>query len=126
MEGIMALYLLPESVARQDGAGAAIALDEVRGKELLLTLGITRTIQQESLEISIWGSPDRERWRLLETFPKKFYCGTYSMVLNLKRHADVRHLRVQWKMHRWGGIETVPLFGFHVRMEETKLQAVGA
>ena len=86
----MAMYLLPENVARQDGTGAVIALETVRGKELLLTLGITRSIEQESLEISIWGSSDRERWRLLETFPRKFYCGSYSLMLDLKRHADLR------------------------------------
>jgi len=122
----MAMYLLPENVARQDGTGAVIALETVRGKELLLTLGITRSIEQESLEISIWGSSDRERWRLLETFPRKFYCGSYSLMLDLKRHADLRYLRAQWKMSRWGGLETVPLFGFHLLVEEPKLQAVGA
>lgn len=122
----MATYLLPESVARQDGTGAAVALENVRGKELLLTLGITRAVEQESLEISIWGSADGERWRLLQTFPLKFYCGTYSLDLNLKRHADLRYLRAQWKMSRWGAAETVPLFGFHVLVEEPKLQAVGA
>jgi hypothetical protein len=122
----MAMYLLPENVARQDGTGAVIALDDVRGKELLLTLGITRSVEQQSLEISVWGSPDRERWRLLETFPRKFYCGTYSLALNLRRHADLRFLRAQWKMNRWGVVETVPLFGFHLLMEEPKLQAVGA
>ena len=122
----MALFLLPESVARQDGTGAALALETVRGKELLLTLGITRTIEQESLELSVWGSPDRERWRLIETFPRKFYCGTYSLLLDLKRHADLRYLRAQWKMSRWGSAETIPLFGFHVRVEEPSLHAVGA
>jgi hypothetical protein len=122
----MAMYLLPESVARQDGTGAAIALDNARGKELLLTLGITRSVEQQSLEISVWGSSDRDRWRLIETFPRKFYCGTYSLALNLRRHADLRYLRAQWKMNRWGAVEPVPLFGFHLMMDELKMQAVGA
>ena len=56
-------FLMPESVARQDGAGAEIALDAGRGKSLLLTLGITRIVEQESLDVSVWGSPDKENWQ---------------------------------------------------------------
>lgn len=120
------MYILPENVAREGGTSAVIALEARRGTALLLTLGITRTTEQESLEISVWGSPDRDRWRLLETFPQKFYCGTYSLGLDLTRHADVRYLRAEWKMSRWGAGEATPLFGFYLRMEPQKLQAACA
>ena len=122
----MALFIIPENVARQDGAGDVITLETARGKPLQLTLGITRTVEQESLEMSVWGSPDQDRWHLLETFPQKFYCGTYSLVLDLSRHADVRYVRAHWKMSRWGGGETTPLFGFYLQLDETRLHAVGA
>ena len=122
----MSKYLLPESVARQDGAGAAMALGENRGKPLLLTLGITRSLEQQSLEVSLWGSSEGRSWRLLETFPQKFYCGTYSLMVDLAKHADIQHIRAQWRMSRWSRGETVPLFGFYLRAEEGKLQAVGA
>ena len=122
----MPLYILPENVARENGAGDIITLESGRGKPLLLTLGITRTTEQERLEMSVWGSPDRDRWRLLETFPQKFYCGTYALGLDLTRHSDVRYLRAEWKMSRWGAGKAMPLFGFYLKMEESKLQAVGA
>ena len=122
----MSKQLLPEHVARQDGAGAAIALDESCGKSLLLTLGITRSLEQESLEISVWGSADGRNWIPLETFPQKFYCGTYSLVVDLARRKEIKYVRAQWKMNRWGRGETTPLFGFYLHAEETKLQAVGA
>ena len=122
----MPLYILPENVAREDGQSATMALDGSRGKPLQLTLGITRTIEQESLEMSVWGSPDRDGWRLLETFPQKFYCGTYSLPLDLSHHPDVRYVRAHWKMNRWGGFENTPLFGFYLKMETPKLHAVGA
>ena len=122
----MSKLLLPESVARQDGAGAVIALESDSGKPLLLTLGITRIVEQESLEISVWGSEDRETWRLLEMFPQKFYCGTYSLLLDLSRSPEVRYLRAQWAMNRWGGGETEPLFGFYLAAEEAELHAIGA
>jgi hypothetical protein len=120
------MYILPENVAREDGKSAVIALEAGRGKALSLTLGITRTTEQESLEMSVWGSPDRDRWRLLETFPQKFYCGTYALGLDLTRHSDVRYLRAEWKMSRWSTGAAMPLFGFYLSVEESKLHAVGA
>ena len=122
----MPQYILPENVARQDGKSAVIALEAGRGKPLLLTLGVTRTIEQESLEMSICGSSDQKNWKLLETFPQKFYCGKYSSMLDLARHPDVRYLRAEWRMNRWGPGDIQPLFGFYLTMEAPKLQAVGA
>lgn len=118
-------FLLPETVARQDGVGREIALD-VSDSAVLLTLGITRIIEQETLDVSIWGSPDGKRWQQLVSFPQKFYCGTYSMVLDQSRCPEVRFLRVQWKMGRWTGGEPKPLFGFYLFAEEVKMQRAGA
>src|SRR5215831_7945770 len=106
-------FILPETVARQDGAGSEVALEQ-SGKILQLTLGITRSMAQESLDVSIWGSPDRQEWRQIAVFPQKFYCGTYGLALDLKRHPDVRYLRAQWKMGRWRREETAPLFEFYL------------
>lgn len=113
-------FLLPETVARQDGMGAEVALEE-SGRLLQLTLGITRIIAQENLDISLWGSADRKEWRPLITFPQKFYCGTYSLLLDLTRHPDVSHVRVQWTMGRWRRGESAPLFGFYLIAEEARL-----
>ena len=49
-------FLLPESIARADGTGPEIDLGSKRGKLLVLTLGITRILEQESLEVTVWGS----------------------------------------------------------------------
>ena len=118
--------ILPENIARQDGSSADIPLETGRGKPLLLTLGITRIVEQESLEISVWGSTDKEDWQLLGTFPRKYYCGTYSLLLDLSRHADIRYLRAQWKVSRWGRGETTPLFDFYLSAEEARVQAARA
>jgi hypothetical protein len=118
-------YLLPESVAQQDGSGAVIALETSRGKPVLLTLGITRIVEQESLEVCVWGSSDKQRWRPLQTFARKSYCATYSVLLDLSRDPDVRYLRAEWKMYRWGRSDA-PLFAFYLSVEECLLQTVGA
>jgi hypothetical protein len=115
-------FLLPETVARQDGMGEEML---VEGKLVRLTLGITRIIAQENLEVSIWGSTDREQWRPLGAFPQKSYCGTYSMAVDLSRHPDVHYLRAEWKMGRWTWDEQAPLFEFYLRAEEGLLHQVG-
>ena len=117
--------LLPETVAHQDGLGAEIAFEN-RGTPVLVTLGITRIIEQADLDVSIWGSPDGTEWRQLAAFPQKSYCGNYSMVLDLARYPEIRRVRAQWKMGRWGAGELGPLFGFHVLGEEVKVQHAGA
>ena len=113
--------LLPESIARADGTGPELDLGSKRGKLLVLTLGITRIIEQESLEISIWGSADGEKWALrpMATFPPKFYCGIYSILLNLASQPDTRFIRATWKMSRWSKGEPMPMFGFYVYVEES-------
>jgi len=113
--------LLPESIARADGTGPELDLGSKRGKLLVLTLGITRIIEQESLEVSIVGSSDGERWaqRPMAIFPPKFYCGIYSILLNLASHPEVRFVRVTWKMSRWSKGRTMPMFGFYVYAEES-------
>jgi hypothetical protein len=116
-------FLLPETVAREDGAGAELTLD---AQVVRLTLGITRIIAQESLEVSVWGSEDGGRWRQLIAFPQKFYCGTYSIVLDLTRYADVRYLRAQWKMDRWIPSERSPLFEFYLLAGELREVAANA
>jgi len=113
--------LLPESIARSDGDGPEIDLGRKRGKLLVLTLGITRILEQESLEVVITGSSDGERWiaRPLTKFPPKFYCGMYSILLNMAAYPEVRFVRVEWKMKRWSKRETMPLVGFYVYAEES-------
>jgi len=113
--------LLPESIARADGVGPEIDLGSKKGKLLVLTLGITRILEQESLEVTVWGSPDAAKWdaKPLARFPPKFYCGLYSILLNLGSREDVRFVRVQWKMSRWSKRETMPMFGFYVYAEES-------
>ncbi len=113
--------LLSEAIARGDGIGPAIDIGEDAGRLLVLTLGITRIIEQETLEVAIWGSPDQAEWgtRPLVSFPQKSYCGVYSILLNLAAHPETKYLRVQWKMTRWTKGNPTPLFGFHVDVERS-------
>jgi len=113
--------LLPESIVRANGIGPEIDLGSKRGKLLVLTLGITRILEQESLEVIVLGSLDGEQWepKPLAKFPPKYYCGLYSILLNLGSRGDVKYVRVHWKMSRWSKRESIPMFGFYVYAEES-------
>ena len=113
-------FLLPETVSRQDGTGPGVEITNAAGKTVLLTLGITQVIEQESLDIAIYGSVDGTTWqeRPLVAFPQKFYCGTYTMLLDLTGHTEIRFIRAHWKMNRWGRGTPTPLFGFYLFAQE--------
>ena len=121
---MLASFILPETTIREAGTGPVVDLGENRGNLLLLTLGITRIIEQESLDISIWGSADGAEWgaKPLLSFPQKFYCGTYQIMLDLREHADLRFLRVKYQAHRWGKGDPKPLFGAYVFAQEFRQQ----
>jgi hypothetical protein len=114
-------FLSPESIVKGDGVGPKIDLGVIRGKLLVLTLGITRIIEQESLEVSVWGSEDGHNWGThpLAIFPLKFYCGLYSILLNLAGRAETSFVRVQWKMSRWRKGAAIPMCGFYLYAEES-------
>jgi hypothetical protein len=114
-------YLVLESIRGGDGVGPSVALDEYCGKLMVVTLGITDVVERTGLTVSVWGSADQADWgsKPLLTFRQRQYCGVYSVLLNLATYPDVRYLRVQWNMNRWGKGERLPLFGFEVFLEES-------
>jgi len=123
-------FLLPETTVREAGTGPDICLGTEQGGTLILTLGITRIIEQESIDISIWGSADGADWgtKPVVSFPQKFYCGTYQILLDLTDHPDIKYLRAKWQMNRWGKGEPKPLFTVYlfVQQMERRLAAMGA
>jgi len=123
-------FLLPETTVREAGTGPQIDLGDQQGEMLIVTLGITRIIEQESLDLSVWGSADGADWgtKPVVTFPQKFYCGTYQIVLDLSDRPDVKHLRVKWALNRWGKGDPKPLFTIYLFAQamSRQLAAVGA
>jgi hypothetical protein len=123
-------FLLPETTIRETGNGDAIDIGNQQGGVLLLTLGLTRIIEQESIDVSIWGSADGTDWgtRPVLAFPQKFYCGTYQLMLDLTDHPKVKYIRAKWSPNRWGKGEPKPLFTVYLFAQEYQRQimAVGA
>ena len=119
-------FLLAETTIREAGAGPVLSLGAHQGSVLILTLGITRIIEQESLDLSILGSPDGTDWNAkpLLSFPQKFYCGTYQVLLDLTDRPDVKHIRARWQVNRWGKGDPTPLFDVYLFVKELLPEAV--
>jgi len=109
-------FLVPETTVRDAGTGPHLSLDAHAGQVILLTLGITRIIEQESLDVSVWGSADGADWgtKQLVAFPQKFYCGTYQIILDLSDRPDIQYLRAKWQVGRWGKGSPTPLFTIYL------------
>lgn len=111
-------FLLPETTVTEKGAGEPMSLDSA-GDVMLLTLGITDIVEQESLDVAIEGSADGEQWneKPVRVFPQKFYRGNYSILFNRGAHADIKFLRAKWDVQRWGVGSQTPKFRFYVFAE---------
>ena len=111
-------FLIPETTVREAGSGLVVSLGENTGGVLLLTLGITRIVEQESLDVSIWGSEDGTQWgaKPLLNFPQKFYCGIYQTQIDLT-HPEIKYLRARWQVNRWGRGNSAPLFTMYLFAE---------
>lgn len=102
------------------GDGAAVDVSGASNRVFLVTLAITRIIEQESLDVSIYGSADGAVWeaKSLVAFPQKFYCDESPMLLNLTTHPEVKFVRAHWEVARWGRGTETPMFEFGVTMKE--------
>lgn len=114
-------HLVPECLVQSDGYGPSVDLIPDYGRLLVLTLDLNHVTERESLLVSVWGSPDGDDWgtRHLVNFRQKYYCGIYSILLNLVNHPEVRYVRGEWKITRSGKTKLSPTFGFSVRAQES-------
>jgi hypothetical protein len=113
--------LVPEkTVISAKGDGPALDLSAAASRVFLLTLDITNIIEQEALDVSIFGSADGTTWeaKALTVFPQKFYRGEHPLLLDLTGHADAKFIRAHWEVNRWGRGTETPMFEFHLAIRE--------
>jgi hypothetical protein len=92
--------------------GASFNISESATRTFLCRLTVTDQIEQESLDVSIWGSADGETWpkRPLLKLPQQFYRGTTKLVLDLSLRSEVKFIRARWDLNRWGRVAPTPMF----------------
>ena len=119
-------FLVQETIIREAGTSPELSVESTSGGLLLLTLGITRIIEQQSLDLTVWGSADNADWgtKPLISFPQKFYCGTYQLLLDLAQRTDIKYLRAKWQVSRWGRGDPKPLFGIYLFVQDATKQAI--
>jgi hypothetical protein len=120
-------FLVPEkTVISAKGDGPSVDVGAAANRVFLATLYITNIIEQESLDVSIYGSADGATWtpKPIVSFPQKFYRGEHPLLLDLTQHADVKWVRAHWDASRWGRGTETPMFEFHVTLKEVSPQVL--
>jgi hypothetical protein len=118
---MMEAFLVPEkTVVNAKGDGPAINVSHTEGRIFLLTLAITGIIEQESLDVGIFGSADGVTWdaKPIMAFPQKFYREEVPLLLDLVARPEVKFIRAHWDVARWGRGTETPMFEFHVTLRE--------
>lgn len=102
------------------GDGQPIEVHSTDSRVFLVTLSITKIIEQESLDVAIFGSADGAVWepKSLAAFPQKFYTEESPLLLDLTAHPQVKFVRAHWEVARWGRGTETPMFEFGVTMKE--------
>lgn len=109
----MKLDLIPPDTrmdASSDGAAFDISVSATRTFLCLLT--VTDQIEQESLDVSIYGSADGESWtkKPILKLPQQFYRGKTKLVLDLSLRPEVKFIRARADLNRWGRGAPLPMF----------------
>jgi hypothetical protein len=103
-----------------NGDGAAQDVSGNPTRTFLCTLEIFEQIEQESLDVSIWGSADGENWgaKPLLKIPQSFYRGHVNQILDLTVRPEVKLIRARWELTRWGRVAPTPMFVIGLHFEE--------
>ncbi len=114
-----AVLVPANTVATAKGDGPTVDVNNATTRAFLVTLAITKIIEQESLDVSIYGSADGAAWepKSIAAFPQKFYPGETQLVLDLTTHPQVKFVRAHWEVARWGRGTETPMFEFGVSMK---------
>jgi hypothetical protein len=113
--------LIPsKTVITAKGDSAPVEITGLTNRVLLLTLRITRIVEQQALDLSVWGSADGNAWgdKALVAYPQKFYAGEHPLLLDLTSRPEVRFLRAHWEVNRWGRGSETPMFELELGVKE--------
>jgi hypothetical protein len=117
----MELDLIPaDTIVEENGDGAKADIAASATRTFYCLLLITAQIEQESLDISIWGSADGESWGThpILKLPQQFYRGETRAVLELGLRPEVNFIRARWELNRWGRVAPLPKFQMGLHLSE--------
>ena len=115
----MEFDLIPnDTLVKESGFGAAVDIRASQTRTFFCVMNITDQIEQESVDVSIWGSIDGENWGThpILKLPQQFYRGETRAVLDFTLVPEINFIRAGWELNRWGRVAPLPMFvlGLHV------------
>jgi hypothetical protein len=113
--------IIPAQTKLESNAdGQPFDISATTTRTFLCEFTVTDQLEQESLEVSLWGSADGQDFgkKPLLKIPQQFYRGTTKMVLDLSLRPEVRFLRARWELNRWGRVAPTPMFVAGLKLTE--------
>jgi hypothetical protein len=117
----MELDLIPSGTRlTSKGEGDPHDIGASHTRTFLCSMVITDQIEQESVDLSIWGSDDGQNWgtKPLLMMPQRFYRGETRQILDLSLRREIRFIRAKWDLFRWGRVAPHPMFVVGFRASE--------
>jgi hypothetical protein len=113
-------FAAPGTRVTENGNGAAVDVSGSQTRTFLCVLQIADVLEQESLDVSIYGSEDGQNWqpKPILKFPQRFYRSETRMVLDLTPRPEVKFIRAGWELNRWGRVAPLPMFVFGLHAAE--------
>ena len=110
------MVLMEETPVREAGQGPVFDAAPFDGHSVVLTLGITHAVEQETIELDLLASDDGKNWmpRPVVSFTAKSWCGTYQAVLPAAEFGAQRFLRPAWRVSRWARGGGNPFFRIYL------------
>jgi hypothetical protein len=100
------------------GEGQPVDISSSQTRTFICSMEITDQMEQESVDISVWGSADGQEFGKMPLLkmPQRFYRGETRQVLDLSLKPEVRFIRARYDLTRWGRVAPHPMFvlGFQV------------
>jgi hypothetical protein len=110
--------IAPDTLLEATGDGEPVNVGASATRTFFCHLVISDQIEQESLDVSIWGSADGQAWGAhpILKLPQRFYRGETRAVLELVLRPEVKLIRAKWELNRWGRVAPLPMFraGLHL------------
>ena len=110
----------PGTLLEANEHGAAVDIRASATRTFFCTMLIREQIEQESVDVAIWGSADGENWgtQPLLKLPQQFYRGETRAVLELTLVPEVNFIRAAWELNRWGRVAPTPMFVLGLHLNE--------
>jgi len=110
----------PGTKLTENGEGAPHDISSSATRTFMCWVEITDQIEQESVDISIYGAEDGQNWGKMPLLkmPQRFYRGDTRQILDLSMKPEIKHLRAKWELARWGRAAPHPMFVLGFRLTE--------